>query len=199
MRLFTGFIHRISGHRFSRFANRHPTSETAEVAGTAARPLARIHRAAEEAAALTERLFCEARLMEERLTEIQEQLGLAWQEVSQTNGEFYSLLRAILLLLDDCRTLGGDQGAGSEFVARLENLLRESGVERIAVADGSRFCPDIHECAKAEPTTESPPGVVLSTLTPGYRRRLPSGEMVTVRPANVIVSQFPAEAEELKK
>ncbi len=196
MRLLNGFIDWISGNQL---AGPRSAGETTEITATAARPLARIHRAAEEAAALTERLFSEARLLEERLTEIQEQLGLAWQEQAQSHGDYYALLRAILLLLDDCRMLGEDQGVVSNFTARLEKLLAESGVEAIAVAKGSRFCPDIHVCAKAEPTTDTPSGVVLSTLTPGYQRRLPSGEMVTVRPANVVVSQSPTECEESRK
>lgn len=162
-------------------------------------PLTRIHQTAEDTTAIIARLFGDARLLEGRVAEIQEQLGLAWQVQSELTNDYYALLRAVLLILDDCRTLGPERADVAGLTLRLEKVLREQRVEIIPTAEGDPFDADQHCCEKTESTAERPPGTVLSTLAAGYLRRLKSGLTVIVRPARVVVSQSPGESEEQKR
>ncbi len=79
----------------------------------------------------------------------------------------------------------------NDLAARLEGLLREQDIVVIPVAAGDAFCADIHVCSRTEPLPNVSPGRVLAVVSPGYRRRLSSGESVVVRPVQVVVSQSP--------
>ena len=105
-------------------------------------------------------------------------------------------MRGVLLALDDLRELAAREPALSDLATRLEGLLSEQAMAAIPVALGDRFCADIHVCGRTEPSAGVPPGRVLAVLSPGYRRRLSSGEIVVVRPAQVVVSQSPVENQE---
>lgn len=128
-----------------------------------------------------------------------EQLGLAWQVQSELTNDYYTLLRAVLLTLDDCRTLGPDRTDAAGLTLRLEKVLREQRVEMIPTAAGDPFDADRHCCEKTEATAERPAGAVVSTLAAGYLRRFKSGLTVIVRPARVVVSESPGESEELRR
>ena len=158
-----------------------------------------ILHAAEDAVGATEQLFTHARQIEDQLTAIREQVGIAWQEQTRSSKEYYGLIRGVLLVLDDLRALAANQSCMGDLVARSESLLHEQDITEIPVASGDSFCSDIHVCSKTEPASEVPPGRVISILAPGYHRRLPSGETAVVRPVQVAVSRSPVEPEEPKK
>jgi molecular chaperone GrpE (heat shock protein) len=172
--------------------------QSADTRPASAKPLALTFRAAEDAAAATEQLFTQARKIEDAVNDIRAEVGLAWQYQSRASQEYYDLVRGVLLALDDLRELAAREPALTGLVARLEGLLREQDIMSIPVAAGDSFCADIHVCERTEPSPDVAPGRVLAVLSPGYRRRLSSGEAVVVRPVQVVVSQSPAECEEQK-
>lgn len=192
MRRFSGPLGKIA-QRF--FSTRAGTAEAQSGAArpAAAKPLAMTFRAAEDAVAAAEQLFAHARKIEDCLSDIREDVGLAWQEQSRASQEYYDLARGILLALDDLRELAARQPGISDLAARLEGLLRQQDIVAIPVAAGDAFCTDIHVCSRTEPSPDASPGRVLAVVSPGYRRRLSSGETVVVRPVQVVVSQSPVE------
>jgi len=197
MKHFPGPIGKIAGRLFSALAS--PSNDrSGEARPASAQPLARIFRAAEDAAAATEQLFADARKVEDCMSDIRDEVGLAWQEQGRASKEYYELARGVLLALDDLRALAGHQPVINDLVSRLEGMLREQDIVAIPVAAGDPFSADIHVCGKAEPSSGVPPGCVLAVLSPGYRR-LGSGESVVVRPVQVVVSQSPVEAAESKE
>jgi len=80
--------------------------------------------------------------------------------------------------------------AGFEMVYRqLQDFLKEQGVELID-ADGADFDPNLHEALGHEVSDEVKEGQILRQIRKGYKLR----ERL-LRPANVIVSSGPAQAE----
>lgn len=80
--------------------------------------------------------------------------------------------------------------AGFEMVYRqLQDFLKEQGVELID-ADGADFDPNLHEALGHEASDEVKEGQILRQIRKGYKLR----ERL-LRPANVIVSSGPAQAE----
>ena len=122
MKRFPGPLGKIA-QRF--FSTRAYTAEAQSGAArpAAAKPLAMTFRAAEDAAAATEQLFAHAQKIEDCLSDIREDVGLAWQDQSRASQEYYDLARGILLALDDLRELAAPQPGISDLMARLEGLL----------------------------------------------------------------------------
>jgi hypothetical protein len=195
MKRFSGPLGKIAERFFSARGNPAET-EPGKAQPAAAKPLVSIFRAAEDSVAVTEELFAHVRKLEGCLSDIREQAGVAWQEQSRATKEYYDLARGVLLALDDLRALADQQPILNDLAARLEALLRKQDMTPIPVASGDSFCADIHVCGKTEPSPKMPPGRVLAVLSPGYRRRLSSGESVVVRAVQVVVSQSPVEPEE---
>jgi len=80
--------------------------------------------------------------------------------------------------------------AGFEMVYRqLQDFLKEQGVEVID-ADGADFDPNLHEALGHETSDEVKEGQILRQIRKGYKLR----ERL-LRPANVIVSSGPTQAE----
>lgn len=71
--------------------------------------------------------------------------------------------------------------------ARLEELLRNAGLEIQATEPGMPFDPEIHEALVSTHSDDYPEGSILETMQPGY---LFQG--VLLRPARVRVSRGPA-------
>ena len=151
MKRLTGRLGKMA-ERFLSTITGAPDARSGETLPAAAKPLAMTFRATEEAAAATEQLFAQARKIEDCLSDIREEVGLAWQEQSRASQEYYDLARGILLALDDLRELSAGQPALGDLAARLEVLLREHDMLAIPVATGDAFCADIHVCNRTEPS-----------------------------------------------
>ena len=197
MKRFSGPLGKIAERLFSARADR-PEARPGDARPAAAKPLALTFRATEDAVEAAEQIFTQARKIEDCLNDIREEVGLAWQDQSRANQQYYDLARGILLALDDLRELAARQPDLSDVAARLEGLLREQDMAAIPVAVGDSFCADIHVCSRTEPSAAVAPGRVLTVVSPGYRRRLSSGETVVVRPVQVVVSQSPVECQETR-
>ncbi len=139
MRRFTGPLGKIAQRFFSTRAFM-AEAQPGAARPAAAKPLAMTFRAAEDAMAAAEQLFAHARKIEDCLSDIREDVGLAWQEQSRASQEYYDLARGILLALDDLRDLAASQPGISDLAARLEGLLRQQDIVMIPVATGDAFC-----------------------------------------------------------
>ena len=79
---------------------------------------------------------------------------------------------------------------GIRMIAQnLQAIMLAEGVTMYEPQPGETFQPAEHEAVYYQPTSEQPPGAVLSVVRPGYR----SGERV-LRPAQVVVAQEPDNA-----
>ncbi len=192
MKRFRGPLGKIAQRLFSTHA-RMAEPESADARPAAAKPLAMTFRAAEDAVAAVEQLFTQGRKIEDCLNDIRDEVGLAWQDQSRASQEYYDLARGILLALDDLRELAVSQPGIGDVVARLDRLLCEQEMAAIPVAPGDAFSADAQVCNRTEPSRDVSPGRVLAVVSPGYRRRLSTGEVVVVRPVQVVVSAEPEE------
>ncbi|MEO0415763.1 MAG: nucleotide exchange factor GrpE, partial [Verrucomicrobiota bacterium] len=120
------------------------------------------------------------------------------EAIQYANG---SLLRSLLPVIDnfDMGLTAAKNEDENSMIYRgmamvydqIQNFLTENKVDLIDVAPDSDFDPNLHEAIKQEPSDSVPEGKVIFTLRKGYqlRDRL-------LRPANVVVSQGPANEEE---
>ena len=77
------------------------------------------------------------------------------------------------------------------ILRKFQSLLDTEGVTPFSVEPGTSFDPAEHEAVFFEPTTELPPGVVVSTMSPGYRN-----ESRVLRPAQVVLAKAQEEEEQ---
>jgi len=152
-------------------------------------PLARLHQVVQNAQPMVEQQLAAARMTEELLSSIERQLGQAWGEREGLIGDYYSLLRSVLTVAEDCRSSGDEHPELRVVRTGLEKTLREHRIEVIPVAEGDAFQPDTQSCEEVEPSGEYAAGTVLRVLEPAYQRRLADGSVVVVRPARVVISQ----------
>ena len=73
----------------------------------------------------------------------------------------------------------------------LHGIMEAEGVTKYEPAAGDTFDPAEQEAVYYQPTTDQPPGAVLSVVRPGYR----SADRV-LRPAQVVVAKAPDESAE---
>jgi hypothetical protein len=187
--------------RFMRWPKRlviaTPQDESAN--GSVADPLANVHQTVRNTLPVIEDQLVAIRIIEQSLSGIEEAVGLAWRDRENLTANYYTLLRGVLQILDDCHSLG-DNGQEFEVVfSGFERILCEQGVEVIPVTEGQRFQPDSQCCEETEASSEHASGTVLRIVQSGYQRRLPNGSSLVVRPARVVVSRSPENRKELPK
>ena len=104
MKRFPGPLGKIA-ERF--FSTRAYTAEAQSGAArpAAAKPLAMTFRAAEDAAAAAEQLFAHVQKIEDCLSDIREDVGLAWQDQSRASQEYYDLAQESCLPWTICGSL----------------------------------------------------------------------------------------------
>lgn len=76
----------------------------------------------------------------------------------------------------------------SMVLQNVQALLQAEGVSKYEPAPGDTFDPAEQEAVYYQPTTDQPPGAVLSVVRPGFR----SADRV-LRPAQVVVAKAPEE------
>lgn len=117
------------------------------------------------------RLFAASRVLEDLLP-VLDNLGLALTAAKQPNAEVKSLTGGVEMVLSQLKTALGSHG------------LKEINPV------GGTFDANLHEAISAQPSADAPEGKVLNVVRPGFSL---NGRLL--RPASVVVSSGPAQAE----
>lgn len=111
---------------------------------------------------------------------------------ARAKGEALALLIPVLDDLDRAREAHAAMPPSPEaegllmILGRLEDILRQAGLERQSTEPGTLFDPEAHEALMTEPSATHEEGRITGTLQPGYVYR-----GILLRPARVRVSQGP--------
>lgn len=194
-------MYRTLGRRFAAwlqgtFARRPVRKSQAERTAMRRSPLVDLGRVVRASRPLIEEQLRSLRAQNQLIDTLEDYLARAWKEREDYVHDYYELLRGILSVLEE------DDGPrdpldGLRMVRdRLGQVLTQQGVSPIAVKTGDRFCSETQRSVEVERSCDVRPGTVLRLLEIGYRRTLPDGESVVVRPAQVVVSGHLSETEE---
>jgi molecular chaperone GrpE (heat shock protein) len=170
---------------------RDKTGAAGEPSDSAARenPLTRINVGLKEMGTLLRDMSEKLRELEDKQNETRKHGGEAWNERENLLKNYFSIIRRVLDILDDCEHIL-EESQGAHFIfKKLEALIEERQILTMDVNEGDPFDARLHECEETVETEMHPPNAIVRVVGKGYVQAGGDGTPVVIRPARVHVSK----------
>ena len=157
-------------------------------------PLTQVNRGLRDMAALLAEVVAKLQEVEKQQKAIRAYSSNAWSEREALLTDYYSSLRGILRLWDNCEDAADSSPQMQVISSGLKRMMKDQRIEPIQVKEGDLFDARLHECEEAVETEGYPSGAVVQVIEAGYMQERRDGTKVLVRPAKVRVSKETTDA-----
>jgi molecular chaperone GrpE (heat shock protein) len=119
----------------------------------------------------------------------------AWKERETSLNQYYDLLRSILDAYDLCSKYAETTPIFQEIHANFQRVLKKQGVFSLGTQPGDPFDAKLHECVETVSNASYSRGVITMVIMMGFSKSYPDGQIMLVRPSQVIVNLYEAAQE----